>query len=367
MPLMAQLTQYGLIFVGTLVLLRLLARLARRVGLVDYPGRRKRHRGEIPLIGGPAIFAGLGFGVLFTSEPLYPYRPLFAALAILLIAGLLDDLRDLTPRQKFLAQLIAGFCMVYWGNHTVLSLGDLFAIGNISTEYWAVPFTLIALLGLINAVNMIDGADGLASGLSLIALLFLATSALLTGRAMSAEVLFTIVAVVLAFWVMNMRFPWQPHAKVFLGDSGSMILGALLTWFSIEIARGRAGIYPIAAVWFLALPLIDMGVVIVRRLLRGHSPFRAGRDHFHHMLIAAGFSPGTAVLLVLLLALTLAATGFFAWRAGVPEYWLFGGFLVLLVLSSAISWRWTSIALYLRRRRRWAHKASSHRIASFRE
>ena len=349
---------YGLIFAGTLLLLRVFARLAGRVGLVDYPGRRKRHRGEIPLIGGPAIFAGLAFGVLLISEPLTPYRPLFAALAILLIAGLLDDLRDLTPRQKLFAQLLAGLCIVVWGNHMVLSLGDLFAIGNISTEYWAIPFTLIALLGLINAINMIDGADGLASGLALIALLFLGISALLTGRAMSAQLLFTILAVVLAFWVLNMRFPWQPHAKIFLGDSGSMILGALLTWFSIEVAHGRAGIYPIAAVWFLALPLIDMGIVIVRRLLRGHSPFRAGRDHFHHMLIAAGMPAGVAVLVVLLLSSLLAATGFFSWRAGVPEYWLFAGFVGMLLFSAALSSRWTRIAMYLRRRRRAVSRAA---------
>jgi UDP-GlcNAc:undecaprenyl-phosphate GlcNAc-1-phosphate transferase len=362
-----QFAQYVLIFFGTLFLLRLLARLAVRVGLVDYPGRRKRHRGEIPLIGGPAIFAGFGFGVLLTANSLLSYRALFAALAILLIAGLLDDLRDLSPRQKLFAQLLAGLCMVYLGHSTVLSLGDLFGIGAISTDYWAVPFTLIALLGLINAINMVDGADGLASGLALIALLFLAVSAVLTDRGATALVLFTIVAVVLAFWMMNMRFPWQPHAKVFLGDSGSMILGALLTWFSIEVARGRVGIYPIAAVWFLALPLLDMGVVIIRRLGRGHSPFRAGRDHFHHMLIAAGMSPGAAVVLVLLLALLLAASGFIAWRLGVPEPWFFYGFVGLLLLSLMLSRRWPAIARRLRRRRRWATGAYSNKIAASRK
>ena len=349
---MVQSFQYGLIFAGTVVLLRLFARLAVRVGLVDFPGRRKRHRGKIPLIGGPAIFAGLAFGVLLTTDTLNPYRPLFAALAILLIAGLLDDLRDLTPKQKLLAQLLAGLCIVLWGNHMVLSLGDLFGIDNISTEYWAIPFTLIALVGLINAINMIDGADGLASGLALIAFLFLAVCSLLTGRPATATMLFTIVAVVAAFWFMNMRFPWQQHAQVFLGDSGSMILGALLTWFSIEVAHGRAGIYPIAAVWFLAVPLIDMGVVIVRRLNRGHSPFRAGRDHLHHMLIAAGMSPATAVKVVLLLALMLGAAGFSCWRLGVPEPWLFYGFVALLVVSLVLSWRWRKVVRHVRRWRR---------------
>jgi UDP-GlcNAc:undecaprenyl-phosphate GlcNAc-1-phosphate transferase len=347
-----QLLSCALVFAVSFLLVQVLARMAKRVGLVDYPGRRKRHRGEIPLIGGPAIFGGLCFGVLLTADTLHPYRPLFAALAVLLIAGMLDDLRDLSPRQKFLAQLVAGLCMVYWAGSTVLSLGDLLGIGNISTDAFAIPFTLIALLGLINAINMADGADGLAAGLSLIAFLFLAISAVLIGHPVSARILFAIIAVVLAFWAMNMRFPWQAHAKVFLGDSGSMMLGMLLTWFSVEVARGRSGIPPIVAVWFLAVPLLDMGVVILRRLVRGHSPFQAGRDHFHHMLIAAGMSPGTAVLCVLLLALVLAASGFFAWRAGVPEPWLFYTFVALLFCSSALSWQWTRFARRLRRRRR---------------
>ena len=339
-----------LVFAVSLLLVQVLARIAKRAGLVDYPGRRKRHRGEIPLIGGPAIFAGLSFGVLLTVDSLDPYRPLFAALTVLLIAGVLDDLRDLSPRQKFLAQLVAGVCMVFWAGRPVLSLGDLLGIGNISTDFWAIPFTLVALLGLINAINMADGADGLAGGLALIAFLFLAFSALLIGHTDSARILFTIIAVLLAFLAMNMRFPWQKHAKVFLGDSGSMMLGMLLTWFSVEVARGRSAIPPIVAVWFLAVPLIDMAVVILRRLMRGHSPFRAGRDHFHHMLIAVGLSPGAAVQLVLLIAFALAASGFLAWRAGVAESLLFYAFLALLAISCVLSWRWTRIARYLRRR-----------------
>jgi UDP-GlcNAc:undecaprenyl-phosphate/decaprenyl-phosphate GlcNAc-1-phosphate transferase len=361
----AALLQYGLAFAGTLLLLRLLARLALRVGLVDTPGRRKRHRGAIPLIGGPAIFAGLAFGALFIVDTLYPYRALFAGLAVLLIAGLLDDLRDLSPRQKFAAQLLAGAIVIFAGHTTVFHLGDLFGFGPVSLPNWGVPFTIVALLGMINAINMADGADGLASGLALVALLFLALCALLSGLPVSFQLLMTAFAAVAAFWAMNMRFPWQPHAKVFLGDSGSMMLGLLLTWFSIEVARGGLRPPPIAAVWFLALPLIDMAVVILRRLGRGHSPFRAGRDHFHHMLIAAGLRPGTAVLLILAIALALASVGFFAWRARLPESWLFYGFLALLAFAYLLSGQWLRIVRRLRRRkRRWAAAASSNRITA---
>ncbi|HUF21589.1 MAG TPA: MraY family glycosyltransferase [Burkholderiales bacterium] len=340
------------VFFATLLLLRLLSRAAVRAGLVDYPGRRKRHRGAIPLIGGPAIFAGLCIGAVLIPNSLKPYPALFAGLAVLLIAGILDDLRDLTPKQKFLAQLIAAACMVWWGGTTVDSLGNLLGLGEIGLPYLAIPFTIVALLGLINAINMTDGADGLAAGLSLIAFFFLALSALVIGRVYSVEMLATIIAVVAAFWIVNMRFPWQSHAKAFLGDSGSMMLGLLLTWFSIEVARWRSGLDPIAAVWFLAVPLLDMGVVILRRLGKGKSPFSAGRDHFHHVLIAAGLPPGSAVLLIYAIALALGALGFFAWRAGVPEYWMFYGFLALLGACYALSWRWVRVIRFSRRRRR---------------
>jgi UDP-GlcNAc:undecaprenyl-phosphate GlcNAc-1-phosphate transferase len=343
--------KYILVFVGTLLLLRLLVRVAVRVGLVDYPGRRKRHRGAIPLIGGPAVLGGLTFGALLIADTLYPYRALFVALAILLVAGLLDDLRDLAPRQKFAAQLIAALCMVTWGAMGVYSVGNLFGLGEITLRSWEIPFTVLALLGVINAINMADGADGLAAGLSLIAFTLLALSAAVTGQAVAAQLLSIIIATLLAFWTVNMRFPWQPHAKAFLGDSGSMMLGMLLTWFSVEVARGNDGLAPIAAVWFLALPLIDMAVVIIRRLTRGQSPFRAGRDHFHHMLIAAGFSPSTTVLIILALSFALGAGGFLAWRAGVPQHLMFYAFVALLAVSCVLSWQWKRVVRRLRRRR----------------
>ncbi len=348
---MLALFKYLLAFTGTLLLLRVFSRLAIRVGLVDYPGRRKRHRGAIPLIGGPAIFAGLCFGALIIADTLYPYRALFAALAVLLMAGLLDDLNDLTPGQKFLAQLIAGICMISWGGMTVAHLGNLFGYGPVALHGLAFPITVVCLLGLINAINMADGADGLAAGLTLIAFGFLFASATLVGLTVTAQLILTAIVVLLAFWTLNMRFPWQPRGKVFMGDSGSMMLGLLLTWFSVEVAREGTGFTPIAAVWFLAVPLLDMGVVIARRIGRGQSPFKAGRDHFHHVLIAAGLAPAVAVLAILALALGMGATGFLAWRAGVPEYWMFYAFLVLLTGCYSLSFSWRRIIRAIRGRR----------------
>jgi UDP-GlcNAc:undecaprenyl-phosphate/decaprenyl-phosphate GlcNAc-1-phosphate transferase len=349
--------QYSAIFVATLVLLKLLAHMAARVGLVDYPGRRKRHRGAVPLIGGPAILAGLLFGAAIAAEALHPYQALFVGLAVLVAAGLFDDWKDLTASQKFAAQLIAALCMVWWGGMTIVNLGDLFGFGWVSFPRWAVPFTVIGLLGLINAINMADGADGLAAGLSLIAFFFLAISAVLLGRTDSAQLLLVTLAALSAFWVLNMRFPWQAHAKIFLGDSGSMMLGMLLTWFSIEMAR--SGLPPIITVWYLAVPLLDMGVIIGRRLGRGQSPFKAGRDHLHHVLIAAGMTPTAAVLLIYAMALALGAAAFFAWRTGVPDSALFYAFLMLLAMSYVLSWNWHRLLRLIHRRRQNRFKAAS--------
>jgi UDP-GlcNAc:undecaprenyl-phosphate GlcNAc-1-phosphate transferase len=283
------------------------------------------------------------------ADTLYIYRPLFAALGILLVAGLLDDLNDLTPAQKFLAQLIAGIVMISWGGMTVSHLGNLFGYGPVALHGIAFPITVVCLLGLINAMNMSDGADGLAGGLALIAFGCLGVSAVLMGFDSSAQLALTALIAVLAFWTMNMRFPWQPRGRVFLGDSGSMMLGMLLTWFSVELARPGSGFTPITAVWFLAIPLLDMGVVILRRIGRGQSPFRAGRDHFHHVLIAAGLPPAVAVLLIHALALGLAAIGFIAWRAGVREAAMFYAFVALLAGSYVLARFWRRIILGTRR------------------
>ena len=131
-----------------------------------------------------------------------------------------------------------------------------------------------------------------------------------------------------------------------------MMLGLLLTWFSAEVARDGAGFPPIAAVWFLAVPLLDMAVVIARRIGRGQSPFKAGRDHLHHVLIAAGLPPAIAVLAILALTLGMGAAGFLAWRAGIADYWMFYVFVLILGVSLQLSWQWRRILRGWKRRER---------------
>lgn len=143
--LLPSLLKYVGVLAVTLALMPLLARIATRTGLVDYPGRRKRHRGAVPLIGGPAIFAGSCLGAYLMPDPLGDYLPLFASLSVLLIAGMLDDLSDLTPWQKLVAQLITATLMISWGKIVVTNVGDLFGFGPLVLLRWGLPFTIIAL------------------------------------------------------------------------------------------------------------------------------------------------------------------------------------------------------------------------------
>ena len=339
-------------FVIAYALSRGLKRVAWRVGLVDAPGGRKRHDGSIPLIGGMAMFCGFA-GATLASGPLSRTGvSLLSALALLIVVGMLDDLRDLRPGLKIFAQIVAALFMTSWAGVYVSQLGNLIGYGHGNLHGWAIPFTVVCVLGIINAINMADGVDGLAGGLSLIGLAFLGAAALDLGLHTVALPVLTMMAAVAGFLVLNMRFPWQARAQVFMGDSGSMMLGLFLTWFSVQIAQGDAPrLPPITAVWFLAVPILDMGLVTGRRIARGRSPLKAGRDHIHHALLHAGFSPAATVRILLLASLLLGSVGFVAWRMGVPDWVMFYAFLGLFALYYGLSRRAWRIVRLLKRYR----------------
>ena len=342
--------KYALVLVATALFIRAFSRTAIKIGLIDHPGGRKRHEGAIPLIGGPAMLAGFAFGALISLDSLYTHRALFAAMGLLVIVGVLDDLHDLAPTRKFIAQIVAALFMTSWGLVAITQVGDLFGFGVVTLREWSIPFTVICVLGVINAINMVDGVDGLAGSLALVGAVFFGMAAHLTGQSGSATLLFAMAAAIVGFLVFNLRRPGQGRAQVFMGDSGSMMLGLFLTWFSIELTQGGGDrLPPIIAVWFLAVPILDMGLVTVRRLTKGGSPFRAGRDHLHHFLIFSGYSPARAVHIMLLLSVLLATVGFASWRLKLPEAVLFYGFMALFAGYYLLSRRAWRVARFMRK------------------
>jgi UDP-GlcNAc:undecaprenyl-phosphate GlcNAc-1-phosphate transferase len=325
-------------FLVTAIAARALAHIAERVGLIDQPGGRKQHLAPIPVTGGISMFLGfaaaaLGSGLLFGHTV-----ALISALGLLVISGVADDMHDITPRAKFWLQLAAALLMTSWAGVFVDHLGNLLGFSQINIYNWAIPFSVVCALGVINAVNMVDGLDGAAGGIALVATLWLAYSAWVQGLGNQAVLLLLLSAAILGFLVWNLRLPGRKHAAVFMGDAGSMMLGLSLCWFAIDLTQGeRRTMPPIVSVWILAVPLLDMGRVMFVRLLRRTSMLDADREHLHYYLLERGWSV-TATAGALIAASALAgAIGVGAWRLGVPEWALFYAFAAIAVSVLAAS------------------------------
>jgi UDP-GlcNAc:undecaprenyl-phosphate GlcNAc-1-phosphate transferase len=315
----------------TAALIMLFRRHAPMLGLVDVPGGRKQHREEVPLVGGLGIFGGLVVAALAAAGLVTANAAMLAAMALLMLVGLVDDRSGLSPGARFVVQAMAALIMVYWGGVRLDNLGNLFGFGDVILGRWAVPMTVFAVLGVINALNMIDGADGLAGGLALIALLLFAVLLGAMGS-LDSTLLLPLAAAVAGFLAFNLRTPWRDRASVFMGDAGSTLLGFALAWYAVELASVRHAMTPITAVWILAVPLMDTVSLMIRRVLKGVSPFTPDCEHLHHILQRAGFSHGQTVFVMHCIALLLAGIGVAGWLLGVPEYVMFYAFMAVFAL-----------------------------------
>ena len=329
MPTYAFATTLILAFAATCVLTWALVPVATRIGLIDRPDRpggRKTHDGEVPTIGGLAvamavIITALVMGI---SEQMHP--AFWAGFIVIGLIGTLDDLRDLGHHSKFLAQIAAAALMVFWGGWQLHSLGNLFGAWLVTLGAFAIPLTFIAVIGVINAVNFSDGADGLAGGLVFNALLWFCVMEWLRGPVAAGELqtALAFLGAVAGFLAFNLRVPGRNRALVFLGDAGSLGLGFVLAWFTVSGAERADPLFaPVTAIWLLAVPLVDTLTCAARRMLNGHSPFKADRKHLHHILADLGLPVGRTVALTHAVAFALAGIGVAAWAQGVPEFVMF--------------------------------------------
>ena len=325
--------------------------LAFRIGLVDRPGGRKTHSGDVPIIGGAAMFFGAIAGLMLVTEPNHQTASLAVTSMLLVGIGLIDDRYHVPPMIRILIQFAAVITMVYGAGLSLGTIGNPFGLGEILLGPFTLVGTLMVAITTINAYNLVDGVDGLAGILGAIALIAVAIvggpSALSTGIAL------TMLAAVVAFLLFN--FPMMRNRKVrtFMGDAGSTFLGFTIVWVTMGICQGEAAlISPVAALWFASIPVYDSLTCFVRRILRGRSPFAPGCDHFHHTLRRGGF--GVRQKLAILGGLqafyaTIALAGHFL---GTPDVVLFTAWSVLgiaqhkIVLSIAVRNRARLISMY---------------------
>lgn len=307
--------------------------LAMRIGLVDHPGGRKDHKQVTPLIGGVALFCAFLFLLLTLDAPLGQWRPFFLASAAVLIVGLLDDFQETPPWSRFAAQIGASLIIVLWGGVVLQNLGGLFSRDDVLLGMWAVPFSIFCSVGVINATNMLDGLDGLAGGLLLIFFGTLLGLAWQAGLEHDAKLLLLLSGTLVGFLLFNFRFSEARPATVFLGDAGSLFLGLAVTWFLIRFTQEPIELLrPITAIWLFALPIMDTVAIMTRRVLRGRSPFSPDREHFHHILLVAGFSVRSTVFIMLAISLLMAAIGLLSEWMTVPESVMFYTFLALFAV-----------------------------------
>jgi UDP-GlcNAc:undecaprenyl-phosphate GlcNAc-1-phosphate transferase len=303
----------------------------KRYRLMDFPdNHRKVHDVPKPLVGGLGMLIMVSLSsVLFVPPSDLNLRGYYSAVIMLGIVGFLDDFRELHYRWKFVAQIVAATVMIHYSRNALLSFGDLLSFGSINLGIFIAPVTIFCTLGVINAINMIDGLDGLAGGISLIAFISFTILAYVNRQFEIMLLSLSLSGAVIGF----LRYNWYP-SKLFMGDAGSFFLGFSLAFLSIAITQTRSDnlVPPVAALLILAVPIVDTITVMVRRMIKGKSPFTADQNHLHHILLRLGLNIRGTVIAILSLSLVFSSFAVVGTIFRIPEYYLFLVFSVYFIL-----------------------------------
>ena len=287
---------FALAFVITAVAIPVVIKVAELKHLMDEPDQRKTHVKKTPTLGGVAIFAGLiiAFSLLKDFQNLLDVKYLVPALIIIFFAGIKDDILVLTPMKKFLAQFMSAFLIAFLGNIKINSFYGMFGLQEMPSGV-AIVFTILAIVTIINCYNLIDGADGLAGSQGMLSSLTFGIWFSATDHWSLAFLSFALAGSLAGFLFFN----WQP-AKIFMGDTGAMLVGFVLSVLAIHFIELNKALTikpeywvhasPSVAIGIMAIPIFDMLRVFGLRVLKKKSPFNPDRTHLHHLLIDLGFS-----------------------------------------------------------------------------
>lgn len=329
---------YLFVFVATIVALELLRRHADRLGLISHPGAHRQHTTPTPLVGGLGVFAGLIIGVWLLPVDESIRLAVLAAGSVLVAVGVWDDIVEASFVPRFVAQALAVSLMAYVADVSLRELGYIFDTTHpLALGRWGIALTIFAAVGVINAVNMSDGLDGLAGGLSLVTCSALLVASHMSGSGAYAPLLGVLIAGLAGFMLYNARIPGCGPARLYLGDAGSLLIGFVLAWFLIAMTQGETrALAPVTALWVFALPLFDAVAALLRRPIQGRSPFHADRTHYHHYLRDLGLSVNQALLVSLGSAAALAGIGLYCEANGVREHVMFYAFIGLFAAYFAL-------------------------------
>lgn len=311
------------------ILTPLVKLLSFKIGAVDKPGKRRINTKTMPTAGGLSIFISFTVAVLWEfNDSLNVHRiwPMLLGALIVIITGLIDDVREITPLQKTLGLTLASL-VIYFVADIGISTITIPFIGFFYTGWLGLPLTILWILAITNAVNLIDGLDGLAAGISMIALttIGLVSYFFLPGNGVTLAILiFSLVAAILGF------FPYNFHpATIFLGDTGALFLGFMIAVFSLQGLKNATFISVLTPMFILGVPITDTVFAMIRRRFNNQPISSADKMHLHHRLLSLGFTHRGAVLTIYALAMVFS---FIALLMNYASTWA----IVLLVISTVI-------------------------------
>lgn len=330
-----------------------LRKVALAFGLVDKPDVRKRHQGDVPFIGGISLFITLT-AVSLISPELIPNRDYFLVCGLFLTCiGTLDDKLDINAKTRLVLLCAISVCLVLTKNISLTNLGNLFGEGDVVISYGDTLLTTAAVIGCISAFNMVDGIDGLLGALASVAFGALAFLFYSAGNTQLTIFCIIFITSLFPYILFNLDLIPKRSFKVFMGDSGSFLIGFTIIWLIIHSSQKVDGgalvpiMEPVTALWIIALPLMDMVIVMMRRIRKGKSPLKPDRLHLHHICTRLGLSFRQTLMLLFTVSSCLALFGVWGQMSDKPESIMFllflSAFLIYILIMNNI-WRFTVFA-----------------------
>ncbi len=290
--------------------------LAIKANLVDIPNERKSHSGHVPLIGGMSTFIGIVLALFLSPEgPPQQYEYILVSFLLVLV-GVIDDKLDISAVSRLVVIATLSVWLVEIEGISLNYLGDIFGVGSVYLSSWSLLFTSFAVIGCITAFNMIDGIDGLLGVLASVSIGSLGLLFWLSGDEGISQFCLLFVVSMLPYVCFNLGVKSCSKYKVFMGDSGSFLVGFTIIWLLVFATQHTESLHsvsmkPVTALWIIAIPLMDMTRVMFRRLFNVESPFKADRTHIHHVLLAYGMSSQAVLCVIGFAAVVIAACGVF--------------------------------------------------------
>lgn len=271
-------------------------KLSLKIDATDKPNHRKVHTDPVPTLGGLAIFISFLIGLIILQPENSYHLSIVVGAFIIILLGFFDDLYNLSPKIKLFVQILAAVLVVYWGGLQVEFINLPFG-GKIEFGILSSIVTILWIVGVTNAINLIDGLDGLAAGISAIALLTIAGMAMIMG-----DVYVAIIALILFFSTVGfLRYNFFP-AKIFMGDTGALFLGYMISVLSLLGFKNITFISFLTPIFILAVPISDTLIAMVRRYINNQPITSADSSHLHHRLLKIGLSHKQAVIYLYVLS-----------------------------------------------------------------